>query len=62
METVVTVLLSIVFGIPLLFAFIELVRLFFVGVCEIWRNIIKGPADSADSTFLERYRERNHIN
>ena len=40
METVVTVLLSIVFGIPLLIAFIELVRLFFVGIYEMWHNLL----------------------
>jgi len=61
METAVTVLFSIVFGIPLLIAFIELVRLFFVGIYEMWRKLLSGPSDTDDSTFLERYRERNRI-
>ncbi len=59
METLVTVVLLVVFGIPLLIVFIELVRLFFVGMYEIWRNILFGPPKSNDPTFLERYRERN---
>ena len=59
METLVTVVLLVVFGIPLLIVFIELVRLFFVGMYETWRNIHFGPPKSNDPTFLERYRERN---
>ena len=54
-----TVVLLVVFGIPLLIVFIELVRLFFVGMYETWRNILFGPPKSNDPTFLERYRERN---
>lgn len=58
METVVTVILLIFFGIPLLIAIIELVRLFFVGIYEMWHNIFFGPSNSENPTFLERYRER----
>ena len=59
METIVTVLLYIVFGIPMLLVIINLIRLFFVGMYEVWHNILFGPPKSNDPTFLERYRERN---
>jgi len=63
METLFTILVSVIFGIPILLVISQLIWLCIKGMFDLWLRLLGFNSDSLDNepTWLEKHRERNCV-